>query len=482
MVKAALTPFSDSYESAVSWFTTHFEDCADNEPNRVEHQLDVIDKTELYQIYVVDTNLDRLDSEVLSYSEWLRVWGTVFPFVKVRAYKQVTGKCWVCFHINDGRRRCKDQASKKALKQLHQLHRGGLFMLERNTYKARAKFATANSDRIMSLIIDGMDQQHCLIPHMANQTSLSEALHQHLTGVIMHGREAVLYRTFGNVSKGANLTIYCILCQLEKWVAEHNGAFPDELYVQVDGGSENANKYVLAVLELLTVKRLVRVVYMTRLPTGHTHEDIDAIFAKIWEWFKSNSVLSPQEYATELKAAFQQSASVHLKNICVEDIFIIPDMVEFLQRHIDPKLAKLHTKLHTQHQWRFEAVAVSGKFAVDCPKLMFLTTPAENFPLGAKSMYRAYVNDTVVEIRKLPKLQCTTPIGQITGLEPSTTHCRLEPAADTVCAVNRVEVMHILYTHPYSDATTIVPSSFEDGWRKEMDTSLRAIFKHKTCV
>lgn len=94
-------------------------------------------------------------------------------------------------------------------------------------------------------------------------------------------------------------------------------------------------------------------------------------------------------------------------------------------------------------------------------------------------MYRAYVNDTVVEIRKLPKLQCTTPIGQITGLEPSTTHCRWEPAADTVCAANRpgVEGMHILYTHPYSDATAIVPSSFEDGWRKEMDTSLRAIFK-----
>jgi hypothetical protein len=333
MIKCALTPSSDIYESAVAWFTEHFDSCADVEPNREECQLDVIDKIELYDIYVVDSNLSGLTEDVLCYQEWLRVWHTVFPNVKVRAYKQVTGKCWVCFHINDGRRRCRDQANQKALKQLHQLHRGGLYMLERSTYKARARFAVANSDRVCSLIIDGMDQQHCLLPHMANQTSLSEALHQHLTGVIMHGFEAVLYRTFGNVNKGANLTIYCILAQLERWSAEHGGAYPEELYVQVDGGSENANKYVLALLELLTVKRLVRVVYLTRLPTGHTHEDIDAIFAKIWEWFKANSVMTPKEYATELKKAFAQSASVHLRNIRVEDIFIIPDMTFFASLH-----------------------------------------------------------------------------------------------------------------------------------------------------
>jgi hypothetical protein len=44
--------------------------------------------------------------------------------------------------------------------------------------------------------------------------------------------------------------------------------YPEEIYVQGDGGSENANKHFLAILELLVVKRIVRVVYFTRLPTG----------------------------------------------------------------------------------------------------------------------------------------------------------------------------------------------------------------------
>jgi hypothetical protein len=96
-------------------------------------------------------------------------------------------------------------------------------------------------------------------------------------------------------------------------------------------------------------------------------------------------------------------------------------------------------------------------------------------------MYRAYVSDQVVEIRKLPKIQCRTPIGQVTGLEPSTTHCRWEPAADTVCADKRpgIEGMYLLHGHPSANGDhSIRPCAFEDGWRDDMDTTLRAIYKH----
>jgi hypothetical protein len=45
-----------------------------------------------------------------------------------------------------------------------------------------------------------------------------------------------------------------------------NGYYPEILYLQVDGGSENANQYVFAMLELLVVKRCCRDVYFSRLP------------------------------------------------------------------------------------------------------------------------------------------------------------------------------------------------------------------------
>lgn len=76
-----------------------------------------------------------------------------------------------------------------------------------------------------------------------------------------------LYRTINTVRKGADLTIYCILSQLELYFKRH-GRYPEKLYVQVDGGSENANQYVLAAMEMLVVKRMVRAAYFTRLPTG----------------------------------------------------------------------------------------------------------------------------------------------------------------------------------------------------------------------
>ena len=53
-----------------------------------------------------------------------------------------------------------------------------------------------------------------------------------------------IYRTFPNIKKGANLTMYCILAELEEF-RRRNMVYPETLFVQLDGGSENANKYVL---------------------------------------------------------------------------------------------------------------------------------------------------------------------------------------------------------------------------------------------
>jgi hypothetical protein len=69
------------------------------------------------------------------------------------------------------------------------------------------------------------------------------------------------------VSKGSDLTVHCILSQLDKWI-KRNKCYPDEIFVQADGGSENANMFVFALLELLVVKRLARSVTFTRLPVG----------------------------------------------------------------------------------------------------------------------------------------------------------------------------------------------------------------------
>ena len=51
-------------------------------------------------------------------------------------------------------------------------------------------------------------------------------------------------------------------------------------------GTENSNKIIAL--------GLVEIIYYTRLPVGHTHEDIDAKFAKIWKYMRLKSVLTPK--------------------------------------------------------------------------------------------------------------------------------------------------------------------------------------------
>ena len=92
----------------------------------------------------------------------------------------------------------------KALQQAHMLHRGGLFMLERMHYKNRvieALMDNPNDPQIMSIIIDGMDNNKCRCPYMGTQNSFSNALPQHIIGVKEHGKGVTFFRTVGTVKK-----------------------------------------------------------------------------------------------------------------------------------------------------------------------------------------------------------------------------------------------------------------------------------------
>jgi hypothetical protein len=127
------------------------------------------------------------------------------------------------------------------------------------------------------------------------------------------------------VAKGSDLTMHYILTELETWNFE-KGCYPEELYVQVDGGNENANKYVLALLELLVVKGVCRLIYYTRLPVGHTHEDIDACFGVIWGVFKDNPCITPSQYKERIMSEGSEGSTL---KVDVKDIFVIPEYSAF---------------------------------------------------------------------------------------------------------------------------------------------------------
>ena len=149
-------------------------------------------------------------------------------------------------------------------------------------------------------------------------------------GVLEHDNDTMtFYRSFHNVAKNSNFTIYCVSRLLEKW-KKHFNRFPDEIYIQMDGGPENANQFVLAYLELLLSKGFTKKMFYTRLPTGHTHEDIDAIFGVVWRWFKKQHTLSLSAF----KLGLEECLAGTRYDVSVEDVLIVPNYIDFLKDYI----------------------------------------------------------------------------------------------------------------------------------------------------
>jgi hypothetical protein len=133
---------------------------------------------------------------------------------------------------------------------------------------------------------------------------------------------------------------------LSEWFKQY-GSYPEELYIQFDGGSENANKTVMAFLEWLVARRATKTILYSRLPTGHTHEDVDRTFSVLWNFFRGRIVHTPQEYRRMMYEAYN-SLSYRVQ---VDDIYSVPDYMSWLEPHIG-RMERLHKLELTQHQFR----------------------------------------------------------------------------------------------------------------------------------
>jgi hypothetical protein len=90
-------------------------------------------------------------------------------------------------------------------------------MGERIKYIERRNEAVKSKNEILSIISDGMAQNHCELPYQANVNSFgSDQLSQHLQGCLVHGKGIVVCRTFHNLKLGANAQIHSLLVTLEK--------------------------------------------------------------------------------------------------------------------------------------------------------------------------------------------------------------------------------------------------------------------------
>lgn len=335
---AALTvPNTVTALECFAWMRSFFDAVGDKQPTGGrfrggEIHLEPTSILRVHGEYVI--NVQDAGENTLSYAAFLSMWTTCFPHVKIREYKAVSGKCKTCTLLSEARRKHLSRDARRYLTQLHALHRT-MYMGERMDYYSRRNDAMQMPSEYWSGIGDGMMQSHCALPYRGNMLPFPTTLPQHLQGILAHGRSVQIYRTFHNVPNGVNLSVHCLFQALEREKLLR-GRIPDVVYYQIDGGSENTGQKVLALLELLIARGLTKKVVLTRLPVGHTHEDIDSKFALIWKRVRNQFVLSPVQYADLIeKALATEKLTCH-----VVDIFVVPNYVAFIAPFMDQNLGR----------------------------------------------------------------------------------------------------------------------------------------------
>ena len=265
-----------------SWMKQFFNLVGDKMPNTINEEihLDCMNKKDVYEEYAINMKNWHGDmpSQYLSLFAFNKLWESCFSHVGIREHKAVSGKCSTCERLSSLRRSSKDTRSRSQLTLLHGFHRE-MYMGEREAYYDRAEEAMFNPQKVMSLMIDGMDKNKTKFPRFNQNLQQEWQMTQHITGILDHGRGSFFYRSYPNLRNDGNEGLHCLLLHLanrfeESNVTEELRFLSQTLYIQSDGGGAFNNKTTLAVLAYIVSRKVggIEKIVFSRLPVGHTHD------------------------------------------------------------------------------------------------------------------------------------------------------------------------------------------------------------------
>ena len=398
----AFAPSGDNKELCIQWMDDYFVTYGDQQPNSYINYLSESFKKDIYQQYKQD--MEKIGKIPVAQDSFNGIWINCFPFVQLREECNIIGKCKVCAKSAELRKDT-SQIKKQAGKDMHMLHRC-YFKPERCAYQSRIRHALENPMKIFSLCIDIMDSYALGTPYAGRQYKFSKCFDSVVVGAYVHGDSTAanpahwkrlrLYRTWNTVGKCSNLIIHVFLKALEEWIQLHNGQTPDIIYLQVDGGSENANNAFLSMLQLIVNKQLCNQLVYSRLPTGHGHTDNDGGFGTVKEIIKQAVLAGWDSFEKEVTRRLGEECS--MLNCSVENIYVINDWETYIKPY-QTEFSGLHKLDLTLHQILFERVDCDFKY-----------------PFQVKVSTRAYCSQRVIEL--IPAPRPSTELGALTGFDP----------------------------------------------------------------
>ena len=399
-VQAAKVPNGIRTQSTVAWMRAYVKQETDKDPEESVYYGPHDKKCDVYDLYAKQWIVAKKPStfgHAVTRDFFNKLWASLFPHLELRDSANQCGTCPICMLICQGRKAGGgDNQLKKCFQTAHAIHRP-YYMGERQAYHDRVEHALQNPEEILSLAIDIMESREMQYPNGGTQYSFTHQTKSVYVGALVHGIGLMLYRTNNNVHKSADLTVHVLLCEIQKFLERNEGKRPELIYVQFDGGSENANQTVLAVLELLVILRVSRCIVYSRLPSTHSHDDGDGAFGNVKEAIKGRPMPTYDCLPKLMKEVFANWLKLQVE---VTEVHMVNAWTIFMAPHIDKTLSNLHKMIGTQHQWMFTGVEISVWY-----------------PLGVLSEYRTFSQDMTFEALLVDKEHAKSPLGQSTGID-----------------------------------------------------------------
>jgi hypothetical protein len=250
-----------------------------------------------------------------------KTWMNSFPDIRVRKALRFA-RCSFCVWL---RAILCDQTSSQELLATSRLrlqcHIDWANTRERGIYHKKQQEATEYTDRCISISLDGTDQFINGYPHFKEATkedAKGKRCYLHTQIGLVHGgaRRVRVFVGFENIAGDPNWmieTMYRILISEERI----RGVLPKILYLQLDNCfRENKNTYVLVYFAWLIERGVFNQVFISFLPTGHTHFDPDQVASRIAIATTHNNVTSLDGYMNLIRECYVPAPMVeHVKRV-----------------------------------------------------------------------------------------------------------------------------------------------------------------------
>jgi hypothetical protein len=331
---------------------------------------------DLFWLFLATCNVWGVeDGKNPSWTTFWRVWDSRWRRYLGFRSKNEHAQCTFCWKCHEFLGKARPMAEKYEVAKRLREHLQMQYK-DRAIYWAFRWSSRLRPPTILCLIVDSMDKSKLAMPRwkFGRVPKLLDGLVRPvvtLTAGIAHGFATCFLLSDENVPHGPSALLEAVVRCLDHVLAickRRNLKFPDHLVIQSDNPTNQAkNSVTCMMLAYLTSEHRFLSCTLNFLVVGHTHEDVDQVFALVCEvLLRASGFQDPEELAHHLYQGLRDKVAERGETLIIERMHYVRDFRPWLA----PLGAELYNAFGTRSKWD-DSTTTLHSFAFKCRRDLF---------------------------------------------------------------------------------------------------------------